>query len=494
MTDDKHDKIESVENERSRRHVLWILTAFCLTWLVSTSYAAVSTASDITNKATSSLTGQRILYIVTTLSEYDNGHRDTVRGFDRLQETLIPVVRESIESMTVAGFDVDLVIISHYNMTRRYLVRQAIPGAVGLEVWDDASPLGYKLEDTKHNYTQTITRALARQHRYIIKDKLSYYDFYVNFEDDMLITGDAILNFMEVSEDLQKLRSSAPETLSSSQQHDFFGVLSKIQLKRMIPGFMRVEVLLDEEQYGAREEQGPVPISDRPQMDPKPCCQLHNPLTKNRNRPANPESNKLIMWESDVKAMGMRKMPASSILDWVLLQRGPRPAVLDHVIGDYWSGTDGYFNTAEDPEERRRPDTKAFRYINNQGGWMATRQQIWEWHTELCPGGFLPPYEDPEYHLDGLDKRNVEYWSGGLSIYTKEHGCNLQRIISLDHDRFARSLLYHTANNKQKQFKNRRHFLVKINDFMGELNTVQTNAEVALLKRSEAVTDALHGT
>ncbi len=442
--------------------------------------SSTTTASLISTKVGGQSPPLKILYIVTTMSEYDNGHRDTIRGFDRLQETFIPVLVEGIESMLRAGFKVDLVVISHYNMTRGYLIRDALPLGVGLEIWDEATPLGYKLEDSTHNSIQAITRALARQHRYVIKDKLQNYDHFVAFEDDMLITGAAIRNYMEVADELSRLRELATEEspAQSSFGSIFYGNLTKTQLQRMIPGFIRVEVLVDEDKYGAQEKLDPVPITDRPQVDPNSCCQLRNPLTVDRNHPANPLSDKLILWEANIKALGVRKMPDPSFLDWVVLQRGPRIHDLNLWIDDYWSGRDGYFKKEENKEDRERPDVRKFRFVNNQGGWMATQKQIWEWHNNICPGGFLPPFEDPEYNLDGLDKRNVEYWSGGLSIFTKEHGCNLQRIIPLEQERFARSLLYHTANNKQKQFKKRREVLIKVNDFLGQLHTVRDNADV----------------
>lgn len=114
---------------------------------------------------------------------------------------------------------------------------------------------------------------------------------------------------------------------------------------------------------------------------------------------------------------------------------------------------------------------------------MATRRQIWEWHTKFCQGGFLPPYESPHFNLDGLDMRNVEYWSGGINIFTYEHGCNLQRIISLDPDRFARQLLYHTTNNKHHQLGKRRLRFVNVNDFLGQLNTIRNNAKAEMSRR-----------
>jgi len=476
--DDKHVKIGTAQMARIRRRIATLALPLILVWLFFRVFVQPwFSTSDRLIRNDRNENRLKILYVVTTLSEYDSGSRDTIRGFDRLQETLIPVVRESVESMVQSGFDLDVVIISHYNMTRRFLIKAALPPSVGLQFWDNATPLGYKLEDSKHNYTQSITRALARQHRYLVKDKLAYYDFFVVFEDDMLITGDIVHNFMNVSDEISRLREKAPETKPDETNpfKNFDGPLTKAQLQRMIPGIMRVEVLLDEEKYGTQTELDPVPITDLPAVDPIPCCHLRNPLTVNRNRPPDPKSDDLIMWETSITALGVRKMPEESNLDWVLMQRGPRVSPPLH-IGDYWSGRDGYFNTSD---AKVRPDTRMSRYINNQGGWMASRKQLWEW-DEICPGGFLPPFEDPEYELDGLDKRNVEYWSGGLSIFTKEHGCNFQRIIPLDPDRFARSLLYHTANNKQRQFASKRSILVKVNHFLGQLNTVRKNAETRL--------------
>jgi hypothetical protein len=115
-----------------------------------------------------------------------------------------------------------------------------------------------------------------------------------------------------------------------------------------------------------------------------------------------------------------------------------------------------------------------------EGGWMATRRQIWEWHTKLCPGGFLPPYYAPHYRMDGLDLRNVEYWSGGLNLFTHQHACNLQRIIPINPYDFSRHLIYHTANNKQRQLKSKRKHFTKVDTLLGQLNTVRYNAEKAL--------------
>ena len=432
--------------------------------------------------------------------------------FPILLRVLIPVVSEGVRSMVAAGYSVDIVLICGFTMQseRLELVRDALPPQVGLQLWDNATPLGYKLEDKKHNYTQDITRALARQHRYVIKDKLSEYDLFACFEDDMLIKAESVQNYVEMTQELYRMRESAPDVLppEMAKNDAFYGVMTKAMLKRSLPGFIRVEVLLDEANYGTQEELDPVPVTDRPQIDPNPCCHVSS-LATSKSRPESPKSDDMFLWETNIVALGVRKMPRQSTLffshnknkngdsnndkvadannGWVLLQRGPLVKERDLQIRDYWSGQTGYFG-----KDVSRPHPKSFPHINNQGGWMATREQIWEWHTEVCSGSFLPPYEVPNFKFDGLDTRNVEYWSGGMHLFTREYGCMLQRIVSLDPDRFSKQLLYHTANNKQRQLAERRNMLVKVNDLFGQLNTARANAESEMQRRLTALAASLH--
>jgi hypothetical protein len=118
----------------------------------------------------------RILYIVTSLAEYNTGKRATIAQSDRLSETTIPVVTEGISSMVESGrYDVDLFLVCHYTLRpeREGLVRAALPPGVGLEIWNDATPLGYKTDSEPFTKLINRTEHLARQHRFVINAKHS---------------------------------------------------------------------------------------------------------------------------------------------------------------------------------------------------------------------------------------------------------------------------------------------------------------------------------
>jgi hypothetical protein len=427
----------------------------------------------------------KILYTMTSLAEYNTGSRKTTKGSDRLQESLIPVLSEGVHSMLSSGYEVDVFLVCGFTLQpeRLELVRKSLPQGVGLKYWDDAIPVGYDSgyykEGDGTSRVQDRTVSLARQHRFVVKDHFLDYDLFVNFEDDMLIKGDQVQHFVKVTDEIQRLKELAPDDLPGNRNRDaysnsFHGPMTKGQLSRMIPGFIRVEVLLDKATAGSTQ-QPPIPIEpqDRSQIDPEPCCHVSDERSSPK-RPSNPEKSQVILWETGILALGVRKMQ-SSFLDWVTLLRGPKSkgdVLPNTVIGDYWSGKGGYFG------KEKRPGFDSRKYINNQGGWMATRQQIWDWHTRICPGGFLPPYEAPHYRFDGLDLRDVEWWSGGLHLSTFRHACNMHRIVTLD--QFDKHLIYHTANNKQTQLG--LHRFTKADDLLGQLKTVQKSAAQAIEK------------
>ena len=429
----------------------------------------------------------KILYIITSLAEYNTGNRGTRRGSDRFQETLIPVVSETVHSILSLGYDVDVFLICHYPLVRYEMIRKVLPENVGFNYWDDATPIGYSMEHST-DVMRNITRGLARQHRFVIKDLFFGYDFFCVFEDDMIIKGEHIQQYLHVSNEVSKLRASSPKSSVSSRrelQHLYHGDMIQPQLKRMIPGFIRVETLL--EGSSAQKSTGPVPVDmnfqeyETAAVDPV-CCHVRKQSSSKR-RPMSPNSSTLFLWETNILALGVREMPNTSDLGWVMMQRGPgaKQCEDNEVIGDYWVNSKVDVKVRGRDNFRPRPTNPNL--VNNQGGWMATRQQIWEWHTELCLGGFLPPFDAPHFNFDGLDMRNVEYWSGGLQLFTARHGCNLQRIIPLHPTKLSRHLLYHSANNKQQQlsFKMEERF-VKVETLIGQLNHVKKQAEADKLK------------
>ena len=433
----------------------------------------------------------RILYIITTLAEYNSGTRNTVRGSDRLQETLIPVVSEGVRSMLDAGYHVDVFLVCHWKVRpeRLDLVRQALPDHVGLDYWDNSTPLGYDTAKEPFKKLENRTLHLARQHRFVIKDKLAEYDHFVCFEDDMLIKGEHVDHFRAMTAEIRRLRDLAPEeepeelAKVKDPTQSYAGTMTKDMLKRVIPGFIRVEVLLDEENYPAQSNTGPVPVDldfdgETRQVDSSVCCHVSDKTT-NDHIPASPAPDKLMLWETHILPLGIRQMPTESWLDWVAMLRGPNSNTLERKqkVGDYWSNRNLHFW----PDQKRRPQPMEFKYINNQGGWMATREQLWEWHTEICPGGFLPPYEPPHYRFDGLDMRNVEWYSGGMQLTTTRHACNMQRVVMLEPANFSRSLIYHSANNKQRQLAGKREGIFsKANTLLGQLNTIKKRASAEL--------------
>ena len=75
-----------------------------------------------------------------------------------------------------------------------------------------------------------------------------------------------------------------------------------------------------------------------------------------------------------------------------------------------------------------------------------------------------------------LEERAV----GGFQLFGQ---CKLNRVLSLDPDRYSKQLLYHTANNKQGTLKTQK--FIRAEDFLGQLHTVKARAEASLEKEEE---------
>jgi len=307
------------------------------------------------------------------------------------------------------------------------------------------------------------------------------------YQDDMRITGGHISHYLEVSAELDQIKDEAPDTLPKEpkgwETEYFHGPLSKTQAQRLIPGFMRAEVLLDESKWPIVSDLGPIPVdlefdlndkdgattTEYRTFDPIPCCKVSDADQLS----GNPQHDQVVLWEAAIVAANVRQLPKGNtsskpeMLDWVLLQPGPKIANNRKYIGGYWSGRDGALGP-----DVEKPKATAPNYFANQGGWMATREQLIFMDSTTCFAGIFPPYDPPQYKQDGLLRLNVEFWSGGLQIYGGlGAGCNMQRVISLHPDYFSKHILYHTSNNKQKGglLSDK---VIRVEDFYGQLNSV----------------------
>lgn len=470
---------------------LALLFLFLLTSTTTTTTATASQPQGI-QQAVADLnpnqsTGQtRVLYVVTTLAEYNTGGRSTIKGQDRLAEVVIPVIVDGVESMISPPFNynVDIFLICHYELKpeREQFVRDSLPNGVGFQVWDDAAPLGYDNRNSKNKLVPN-TRALARQHRYVIKDKFFHYDMFLAFEDDMRITGHHVQHYVDMSAEIDRLREQAPdkvsdvpENLKDPSKMKFFGPMTKGQLDRVIPGFIRVEVLLNDTDHSAQTNVLPIPLDfefedvGARHIDPQICCHVN--MKPNIRTPKTPPADDVIIWESNVKAFSLRELPTGSdFLDWTVVMLGPGKKLKDkEKIGGYWSGREGAFG------EEKKPQGGPPDLIAQQGGWMATREQIVRWNSGLCMGPFLPPFDPPSYYGDGQESMNVEFWSGSYQIFTGvKSGCNMQRLLSMHPDHFSKHLVYHVANNKQKQLGRER--MVRADQMFAQLNAVRKMAK-----------------
>lgn len=381
--------------------------------------------------------------------------------------------------MSMPNWEVDVYLICGFTLTpdRQKLVSDALPDGVGLEVWNDATPLGYDRDD--FTAIQPITRSLARQHRFVLKDKLYHYDFFSVFEDDMVITSDHISNFIHMSRELHRLTNdAAPGSLDDPEDKSLTGPLTAPRLRRMIPGFIRVEVL--KEGSEAADESDSVPVDwgfashpgEEMHVNPTICCSF--PKEEGGSEGdflETPQPQDLMVWETGIRGFSVRQLPLSSHLGWVALQPGPGNGLASgETIGGYWSGSDGDFGPKGNP-----PRTTDPQFFGQQGGFMASREQILFFEKQ-CPGRFLPPFDLPLFKDDGLVKMNVEFFSGGFQLFGDGKGaCNLQRIISLNPEIFSKQLLFHAANNKQLQISKKRR--VRADNLFGQLNAVKKRAE-----------------
>jgi len=457
-------------------------------------------------KSSSSTQPLRVLLITTSLVEYDKGTRGTTHGFDRLKHVMLPPLVDSVTSMTSRGWQVDVYLILGYKVLaphRRQLIIDALPPGVGLEVWEDAIPLHYKNSFNKDpKPDQAISNgdhALSRQHRYVLRDKLQFYDFFVGFEDDMRITADHVLEFLELSNDIHQLYGEAlssssgqvvvnngsstqlpPPLANRHKPNDGASVgndvindpISVEHIQRLFPGLLRVEVLDRKSDHPLRKmgvldnhrfmkEHPPSPNAftakdGQSLLDPTICCGENDPPRGKMT--AHPKMEEVVMWETNIHATGVRKYPDP--IGWVAAM----PVEDRADVGSFWSGY-----TKEQPHLKR--PRRLDETIGNQAGFMASRSQIEYFHSKACPGGFLPPFDSKHWKGDSLQRHSVEFWSGGFQLFGQ---CYLNRILPLEPRRFEKHLIYHVSNNKQRTAPAKK--MIRVGDFYGQILTVKERA------------------
>ena len=260
----------------------------------------------------------RILHIVTALDQYGKGKKFSVNYNDRLTEILIPTLKGTVNSfLQQPNWSVDVYLILGFNLSktplRRKLVEDALPDNVSLEIWDEATPYGYDDGSRRNSNPKTIrpiTRALARQHRYVIKDKLEHYDFFTAFEDDMRITSHHILAFKELSQQLEQIKeeSSVYKGNVKSSSSSISGPLTVSQLERVIPGFFRVEVLQGDAQ--SQSQLDPIPVDldfhgKNQTVNPEYCCAVSEQPADHIVVPVHPKPEQLMTWETAIKGFSV---------------------------------------------------------------------------------------------------------------------------------------------------------------------------------------------
>lgn len=274
---------------------------------------------------------------------------------------------------------------------------------------------------------------------------LSYFRISTHLqEDDIRITADHVINFLQLSSDIKQLHDKAlsnpdshahveDESPPRSQRHQpndgaSFGndivedPISAENVKRLFPGLIRVEVLDRQPDHPLRRpgvlenhsfvkevppssnaftsRGGDRTLQNESLLQPTICCDEDEPA-RGKLTP-HPKMDEVVMWETNIEATGVRKYPQP--IGWVAVL----PVEDRSDVGSLWSG---YPDTYGQPNMKRPRRIDAT--LAQQAGFMATRGQIEYFHNNACPGGFLPPFDSNHWKGDSLQRHSVEFWSGG---------------------------------------------------------------------------------
>ena len=344
----------------------------------------------------------KILYVVTSLTEFETGSRGTERGANRFLQKILPTIQAVVTSLfTSPEYSVDLQLICAYNLTStaHAALRDTLPPQVRIDVWNDAMPR------RKSDGQKMRPVSLARQHRLVVAKRLHDYDFFSCWEDDMYAGRQSVDYFRTLTKQLDTLaRLAPPETTSFDEDTD--KPISRAQFNQMVPGFIRVEWL-------------------RAKLGLIECCNF----TK----------QELMVWESKPESYRLRELEGVGIAGFL------------PIADQRWREAVGATLVAEKPSMQGQA-----KIFSQQGGWMASREQIKHFDSR-CKGGFLPPFSLRDEKEE--EAKTVEYWSGGHQLFAR--ACQFQRVIPMSENGFQSALMYHTSNNKQNTIEKARRLDAK---------------------------------
>ena len=421
--------------------------------------------------------GLRLLHVVSSLSDSNQLGRGTVTGSSRL-----PVLKHVLQravGMCESGFNVTLVLIAAWDAEqRRAELTDALRGCgrpLTFGIWERAAKAKGRGRE----------KDLPRKHRQLVRDLLPWFDVASCWEDDMLLTAQHVLHFLDLSRKLEAAAEAARGSALSAEsaasnkagrptrsrsgapfdKAPLRAELTPAQLLRIFPAFMRVEVLRGEVPRGGTptdrfRERCCEPL-------PPPCAASVGAASLSAGpRRVNVTAGELVGWEWGANNMGVRRLPPP--IGWVGVGGSHSAGWLSSFTGH---GGDG--DAPDCPADRatgRRRLSCAQPYFANQGGWMATRRQVQRLHDEYCPTGFFPA---PGKEADWMPASNVESLSGGVQMFGSK-ACRVARIVSIDEREFASHLLLHSTGNKQLTKPNK---LRSASAELGSLLALRSRAE-----------------
>ena len=140
-----------------------------------------------------------------------------------------------------------------------------------------------------------------------------------------MITSSHIKAYVDLSHKIDVLKRNAREkgSIHDNKDKSIYGPLTLKQLERVVPGFFRVEVMLDGSQSQVGKD--PIPIdldfNGRKQtINPNYCCAVPKSEQHKMLLPTNPKPNEIMTWETTIGSFSLRKF--DDPIGWAALMPG----------------------------------------------------------------------------------------------------------------------------------------------------------------------------